>query len=83
MLHKYLTLIGLLLSLSTHSLSAQDAKKNKGGTSSPSSIEVISYGFMQPNSVRAWFGNDARSFQTTKTLLDSSGLRELVKRLFF
>jgi hypothetical protein len=60
---KCLTLIGLLLTLSTHSLSAQDSKKNKSGTSTPSSIEVISYRSMQPNSVRAWFGNDARSFQ--------------------
>ncbi len=69
MMHRYI-LIGLLLSLSSHSLSAQDAKKNKGGASSPSSIEVISYRFMQPNSVRAWFGNDARSFQTAQ---DASG----------
>jgi len=67
---KCLTLIGLLLTLSTHSLSAQDSKKNKSGTSTPSSIEVISYRSMQPNSVRAWFGNDARSFQTTQ---DASG----------
>ncbi len=68
-MHKYV-LIGLLLSLSLHSLSAQDAKKNKGGTSSPSSIEVLNYRFMQPNSVRAWFGNDARSFQNAQ---DASG----------
>jgi len=67
---KHLTLIGLLLTLSSHSLSAQDGKKNKGGSSTPPSSEVISYRFMQPNSVRAWFGNDARSFQN---LQDGSG----------
>ncbi|MCS6988234.1 MAG: T9SS type A sorting domain-containing protein [Chloroherpetonaceae bacterium] len=63
--------LSLLLLLTSPTIVAkEDKSKTAGGSAQPSSIEVISYRPMRPNSVEAWFVNDARSFQTQ---LDGAG----------